>query len=185
MLRRNWKLIALITMAVTGLAWISAAMQPSQYRATALAAVAPLADMLQANEVLRGVEVLERRTVVATIAALASTAATRTQAAAVTGYEIEAEVLPNTNLFRVNVQGRDAAEAAAIANRVPGVLSAQTRAMFKYYGVTMVSPATSPSSPFLPRPGRAVAAGLLLGLLLGFLAAYVMEWRTARRGTAP
>lgn len=177
MLSRNWKLIAGITAAVTVLAWIISAMQPTQYRASALAAVAPLSESLQANEVLRGVEVLERRTVVATIAALASTAATRTQAAAGEGYEIEAVVLPNTNLFRVDVQGGDRTAAAAVANRIPGILSAQTQAMYKYYGVTMVSPAATPTSAFLPRTGRAIATGLLIGLFLGLLAAYAMEWR--------
>ena len=185
MIRDNWKTIFLITVAVTGLAWILAAMQPDRYQATSLAAIAPLADTLQANEVLRGVEVLERRTVVATVAALASTDATSTQAKAGDGYQIEAAVVPNTNLFRVNVVGEDAAQAAAIANRVPDLLSAQTRAMYKYYGVTMVSPASAPNATYLPRPGRATLAGLLIGLFLGLLAAYALQLRAARRGTVP
>lgn len=184
MIRTNWKTIALITVAVAGLFWIIAAMQPDRYQASALAAIAPLADTLQANEVLRGVEVLERRTIVATVAALAATNTTRTQAQAANGYDIEAAVLPNTNLFHVNVVGDDAAQAAAIANRVPALLSAQTRAMYKYYGVTMVSPATTPKSPFLPRPGRALVSGLLIGLFLGLLTAYALQWRSARRGIA-
>lgn len=179
----HWKLIAAIALATTGIAWLVAVVQTPTYRATALAAVAPLSAQLPANEVLRGVEVLERRTVIATVAALASTDATRTQAAAGSGYGIEAAVLPNTNLFRVNVEGSDGAEAVAIANRVPAVLSKQTEAMYKYYGVTVVSPAGS-ASPFRPRQGRAVAAGLLIGLFLGLLAAYAMQRRAAGRGSA-
>ena len=182
---RQWKRVVLITLAVTAIAWSLAAIQPPRYRASALASVSPLADALQPNELLRGVEVLERRTVVATVAALAATPVTRNRAAAGPGYQVEAAVVPNTNLFRVNVEGGNAAEAAAIANRVPQVLSAQTRAMYKYYGVTMISPAATPDSPFVPRIGRAVAAGLLIGLFLGLIAAYVTPWRAARRGNAP
>ena len=164
-------------MIAAAAAWMIAALQPPRYRASALAAIAPLPEGLAANEFLRGVEVLERRTVVVTVAALASTAATRTRVAAPKEFDIEAAILPNTNLVRVDVEGADPARAAAIANRVPPILDAEARTMFKYYGVTMVSPATRPATPFLPRPGRAIAAGLLIGLFIGALAAYAMESR--------
>jgi capsular polysaccharide biosynthesis protein len=180
-LRRNWKLIAAMTVIAALIGWIISAMQPARYRASALAAIAPLPEGLEANEFLRGVEVLERRTVVVTVASLASTAATRTQVAAGPDYAIEAAILPNTNLVRIDVDGGDGAQAAAIANRVPAVLNAQARAMFKYYGVTMVSPATRPTSPFLPRPARAIIAGILIGLFLGCLAAWAAQWRSASR----
>lgn len=178
---RDWKRVVLTTVAVTAIAWSLAAMQPRRYRASVLASVGPLVETLEPNELLRSVEVLERRTVVGTIAALASTPVTRTRAAVASGYRVEPAVLPNTNLFRVDVEGENAAQAAAIANRVPGVLNAQTRAMYKYYGVSMVSPAIAPEAPFSPRTGRAVAAGFAIGLFLGLLAAYAPAWRAARR----
>jgi capsular polysaccharide biosynthesis protein len=184
-LARDWLRIGLITAGVALLAWGLAVMQPPRYRASALAAVAPLSEKLQPNEALRSVEVLERRTVVATIAALASTPSTRSRARATSAYEIQASVLPNTNLFRIDVEGANRAEAAAIANRLPALLSEQTQAMFRYYAVTMVSPATPPESPFLPRPGRAIAAGAMIGLFLGLLASYATLRRSARRGSAP
>lgn len=182
-LLRDWKRIVLITLAVTVIAWSLSSLQPPRYQASALAAVAPLAAGLEPNELLRGVEVLERRTVVATVAALAQTPATRTQAAAPSGYDIRAAVLPNTNLVRLDVQGDDPAQTAAIANRIPQLLSAQTRAMYKYYGVTMISPASAPTAPFGGGPGPAIAAGMLLGLLLGAIAAYATH-RRAIRGSA-
>jgi capsular polysaccharide biosynthesis protein len=183
-IRDNVTLIIAITLITAGVAWILAALQPDQYRASALAAVAPLAASLEANEVLRGVEVLERRTVVATIAALASTESTRTQAAAGKDYDIEAAVLPNTNLFRVDVTGANAEQTAAIANRIPDLLSKQTQALYKFYGVMVVSPAARPTEPFLPRTGRAISTGLVIGLFLGFLAAILKEKMRAGRGTA-
>lgn len=176
-------LILAVTFITAGIAWMLTALQPDRYRAGALAAVAPLGASLEPNEVLRGVEVLERRTVVATIAALASTDSMRNQVSAGKDYDVEAVVLPNTNLFRVDVTGPNAAQTATIANRVPGLLSKQTQAMYKFYGVTMVSPATTPTESSVPRTGRAIATGLLIGLFLGLLAAFYRDSRAALRGT--
>ena len=172
----DWKRIAIIAIAGAIIGWSIAALQPARYRASALAAVTPLADSLEPNETLRSLEALERRTVVATIAALASTPVIRTQARAGSDYDLEATVLPNTNLFRIDVEGASPATTATIANRLPQLLSAQTTAMFKYYSVRMVSPAVAPSAPYLPRPMRAMAAGLLIGLFAGVL----LAWLTRR-----
>ena len=183
MITEHWKLIAAVAAACTLIALAIAAMQPRRYQATAVAAVAPAADTLSASEVLRGVEVLERRTVVATVAALASTTSVRDLAApGETGdFSVNATVMPNTNLFRIAVDADDAARAAAIANRIPALLSEQTRAMFRYYVVTTVSPATQPGEPFSPRLGRAAATGLVIGLLLGLIAAFIADNRRAVR----
>lgn len=180
---RDWKRVALITAAVTAIAWILASMQPSRYRAHTLAAVAPLAGALETTDYLRGLEVLERRTVVTTIAALASTAQTRAQAGAAPSDQIAATVVPNTNLFRVEVEGADAAQTAAVANRVTQLLSAQTTAIYKYYGVTTIAAAVPPSEPFEARSPRAIATGPIIGLLLGLVAAYASHRRSPLRGT--
>lgn len=180
MIRRDWKRFALIVIAAMAIAGIVAAMQPARYAASALATVAPRGD-LSPNELLRGMEVLEHRTLVATVAALATTPTTKTQLGPVAGYDIVAAPVANTNLFRVEVQGESAAQAAEIANRVPAAVDAQTRAMYKYYQVTIVSPATAPATPFAPQPARAAAAGLIVGLFLGLLAAYANHRRALRR----
>jgi hypothetical protein len=61
---RHWKVAALVTVAVTLLAWLAAAVQPKRYRAASIAAVAPLAEMLSSSDLIRGVDTLERRVVV-------------------------------------------------------------------------------------------------------------------------
>ena len=181
LVRLNWKTVAAVALLCAAIAWVLAATEPARYRASALASIGPLAEGLSPNEYLRGVEVLERRTVVATVAALASTPLTRTRASAASEYVIEATILPNTNLFRVDVEGTDAAAAASIANKVPQILDAQTRMMFKHYGVTMISPAATPTEPFLPRVGRAIVIGLVVGAFLGSLLAYLLARRAELR----
>lgn len=172
----DWKLVAVTTILATAIAWSLAAVQPPQYRAVALAAITPTSDNLNPQEMLRGVEVLERRTVVATVAALASTQAVQNELGS-GPYVLEAVVVPNTNLFRIVVEGDDGAQAAALANRIPPVLSRHAAAMFRFYRVTTVAPATTPTAPFLPRTGRALMSGLLIGLFLGLLTAYAARRR--------
>ena len=177
---RHWKVAALIAAAVTVIAWLAAAVQPKRYRATAIAAAAPLADQLTSTDLIRGVDTLERRVVVSSLAALAGAPVTQRQARAGDDYRITALVLPNTNLFRIEVEGPDAKRTAAIANQVPAILSAQARAMYRLYGVSLVSGATAPERAALPRVGRALAAGLVLGAFLGIAAAWVLGRLGAR-----
>ncbi|MGZ8867433.1 MAG: hypothetical protein ACXW2P_03740 [Thermoanaerobaculia bacterium] len=174
---RRWKLVlgaALIGMIV---AWVLTALQPDRYRATVLAAVAPLSETLTSTDVLRGVEVLEQRTVIATVAALASTPATTQPATQPENgdYSIDASVLPNTNLVRIEVEGADAARATAIANRLPAILDQHTRNMFKLYGVKPVSSAIQPTEPISSASGRAILSGLLIGFLIGAAIAIAVE----------
>lgn len=176
--RSEWRIVAIVAIAVTAAAWIYAVVQPKQYRATALAAVTPVTSGLDPGDVIRGVETLERRTIVASIAAIAGTPMLKRQAFAGLlpggtddGYTIEAVVLPNTNLVQVSVEGTDRTRVAAAANRIPALLAQQTRSIYRYYGVTVVSPASPADEPFEPRTGRIAAAGLFLGILAGGFAA--------------
>ena len=179
---RHWRIVALIAAATTLLAWLAAGVQPKRYRASSLATINPLTEQLTPSDVIRGIDTLDRRVVVASIAALASAPQVVNAAGATSGYEVMAVVLPNTSLFRVDVEGADPRTAAAIANKVPMLLGVQARTIYKMYGVMLVSPATVADKPFLPRVGRAVAAGLVLGLLLGVAVAWVLD--RARRPAA-
>jgi capsular polysaccharide biosynthesis protein len=183
---RHWRLIALITVVTALLAWIVAAVQPKRFQAESIASVSPIVTQLSDSETLHGIDALERRVVVATVAALASSDITqgRTIRTLGGGYGIDATVIPSTNLIRISVQGPDPKQVAAIANRVPSLLDAQTRAMYRVYTVAPVSAAAVPAAPVLPRVSRAVLAGLALGALLGSAIAYLMDRRRTLRSAA-
>lgn len=176
---RHWQIAALIAVAAMLFAWLAAAVQPKRYRASAIAAVAPLAANLPPQDLMRGVDTLERRVVVSSLAALAGTPRTRRAVHAAGDETILAVVLPNTNLFRIEVEGRDPKRAAALANEVPAVLAVHARTMYRLYDVTLVSEATAPSQPSRPRIERALAAGLGLGIFLGAAAAWLLDRRRA------
>lgn len=176
---RHRVLVAVTTVAVTLLAWIVAATQPKRYQSEAIASVSPIVAQLSDSEVLHGIDALERRVVVATVAALASSDSTRRRTiGALRGqYGVDATVLPSTNLIRISVEGPDPKQAAAIVNRIPALLDEQTRAMYRVYTVAPVSAGVVPEAPFLPRIERAVLLGVVLGALLGVAIAYLIDRR--------
>jgi len=177
--RRHWRLIVLMTVIAGLVGWIIAAVQPNRYRSSSMAAVTPVLEAMPPGDRVRAITELDQRTIIATIAALAASPVVNDEVLAPAerakdGYEIRAIALPNTNLLRVDVDGPRAERAAAIANRVPQALGNHTRAIFKYYGVTIVSPAAGGDLVF-PRVGRTIAAGLILGVILGVVLAWVLE----------
>lgn len=166
--RTQWRVIALSIILMTALAWILALALPRRYHATAIGVVAPLAGTLTPSEAFHGVEALDRRSLVATVAALPSTAYTASRE-----YDVSAAVLPNTNLVRIDVDARSAGQAASVANDTLTELATQTRTMFKYYDVTLVKKAVPPAEAALPHRARIIAAGWVLGILIGAALAYL------------
>ena len=182
---RDWRRIVLIVLITSVVVWMLGAAQPPRYRASTLAAVAPRSGTLEPGDFLRSLEVLERNTVVMTVAALATTRSMHTRVGASSAVDIDSEVVPETNLFRITVEGGNASRTAAIANRVRELLSVETRAMYRYYEVTAVTPATIPDDPFQTRSKLALAAGPVLGLGLGIASALLRRWRAHRGATGP
>jgi uncharacterized protein involved in exopolysaccharide biosynthesis len=175
---RNWHIVLLTAAATMLLAWLFAAVQPKRYRVTAIGAVAPMVESMASTDVIRGVDSLERRVIISTVAALASAPSNRKQALGnLHGYSIDSSVVPNTNLFNITVEGEDAKQVAAIANNIPTILNPQALAMYKLFRVTLISPASPPSEPVLPRTSRAAIAGLMLGVLAGVALAWLIEQR--------
>ena len=175
--RGHWKLVALIAAAVMLVAFLLAELQPKRYRTASIAAVTPIPEVLSTSEMIRGVETLDRRVIITSITALADAPSTTHAAGAVAGDDVAAFVMPNTAVFRIEVEGTNARRIASIANRVPMLLGMQSRNMYKIYSVTLVSPASVPDKPVLPRIERAIIAGLAFGLLFGVATAWFLDHR--------
>jgi len=177
---RHWQLVALIAAAGAILAALVTTTRPKLYRAEAVCAVGLLPSAMTMSETLHGVDTLDRRVVIASVAALASTPPIRRQTGAADDDVVDAVVLPSTSLFRVTVAGRDPDRLARVANAMPKALDAQARALYSVYDVVPVSPAVKPAKPYGPRIERAAFAGLVAGLLAGFAAAYLLDRRRLR-----
>ena len=173
---RTHRLVIVLAMILTAIAaWLIGSLQPKRYRASTFVAIVPLAEKLGAEEQLRATQALDQRIIVASVAALVSMPVITGAAIspADRDYELRAAVLPNTNILRVEVDGTSPARAAAIANAVPAILSARTRDLFGLYGVKVVSSAGGATLIF-PRMERILAAGLVIGLIIGLFAAWLL-----------
>jgi uncharacterized protein involved in exopolysaccharide biosynthesis len=179
-LRRGWWLVALTVVMALGAARVLTARQPRLYRATASIVVAPDPSIPEITEVLRTVEALERRSVLATFAELSRSP--RVQAAASTQlewdalrasqYAISATVLPYANILRVSAEGPDAADVAAIAEAVAVATGAEAQRLYPPFRVELLAQATPPQRATLPDPLRNFVVAGVLGLIGGMALAF-------------
>jgi len=163
--------------------------QPRVYRAAATLMVLPSPEITNPSEVMRGLETLERRTVIATFASMAGTRDARYAAAArlglspsaVSGYWVQASVLPSTNIIRVTVQGGDGTRASALANELVGVLAEQARDMYRVFEMSPLEAATPAPRPIHPDPARNATSAGIAGLFCGLLLVLLLDGIRSRR----
>jgi capsular polysaccharide biosynthesis protein len=176
-LRKNGWIVALAALVSLAAAAVFTARQTPMYRASVTLVVAPTTSVESVADVLRTLETLERRSVIATFAripsssALRSAVAKRLQLASLAGVRIEGSVLPSTNILRIDVEGGSAEQAAAVANASADVMRDEVRSLYRTFTTRTLSEAAAPSRPIHPDPRRNYIVAALLGLFVGVVAA--------------
>lgn len=186
--RRWWVVLLAAALAVAAAAWATSRQRPV-YRASTTMAVIPNSEVSGTEDVLRSLDTLERRTVVATFARIPSAAETRVDAARrmkvpdrdIRSYHIRASVLPNTNIIKVDVEGPDPRLVAAVANAVAATTRREARSMYRIYTMHTLEKAVPSRRPIHPTPGRNYLVAGILGLFLGIAAALLIERLSAPR----
>lgn len=193
-LRSGWWLIAsvlLITLAVT--AFLTRRERPI-YNSSALMVVAPVSSTTEPGDVVKSLETLERRTIIATFARIPSTdemrRAVRDQLGlsreAARAYRIHGSVVPNTNILRVDVQGPEPDHAAHVANAVAQLTANEANLLYPLFELRSLEAATPARRPSFPDPKRNYLVGTAIGLLAGTAAALALQrLRTSRSDSAP
>ncbi|HSL19897.1 MAG TPA: hypothetical protein VK886_00040 [Vicinamibacterales bacterium] len=177
--KRHWWIVAItwaLTLAATA---FFTSRQVPVYRASTSLAVAPDAGLQDAADVLRSLDTLDRRTIIATFARLPSTPESREEAARLlraplrelADYTVLAGVTPNTNIIRIDVEGPDAARAAELSNALAVVVSRRAPELYRIFTLQVIERAVPRSRPVRPDMRRNVVVGAIVGLLLGAAAA--------------
>lgn len=182
-LRSWWWIVLLLPVAAAGTAAYLTAGESRVYRAVATAAVAPSSGIESASDVMRGLETLERRTVIATFASVAEANETVRAAAelledpgrSASRYRVRASVVPSTNILRVTVEGPEPARTAALANAVVQVLGEEAQEMYRIFELRPLEAAVEPRGAIHPDPARNVTVAAVLGLFAGLLATLALE----------
>ncbi|HUF17803.1 MAG TPA: Wzz/FepE/Etk N-terminal domain-containing protein [Thermoanaerobaculia bacterium] len=182
-LTRGWWMILLCLGGGLAIAALLTSRQTPVYRSSGMLVVTPSSETSEAGEIIRSLETLERRTVVATFARVAETRETREAVAALLkidsgrlrGYRINGSVLPNTNIIRIVAEGRDAELTAGVANAAGEVTAQISRDLYRVYSMRWMARAQTPRSPASPDPQRNYLVGGVVGLVLGLAGALALE----------
>lgn len=153
------------------------------YRSSAEVAVVPSPEIEDPADVMRSLETLERRTIIATFASLAETRESLETAGAgltadsseIRRYRVQASVVPRTNIIRVTVTGPDGALVDLLANRLVEVVAVQAKTNYRVFEMRSLERAQPASIPFHPEPSRNAVVASILGLFAGLLVALILE----------
>ncbi len=184
MLQKNWWLILLTAMtALTVSLAISYAATP-QYRAVARFIIIPSSSLTSGADVVRSLDTLDRRSVVATYAEVMNSSRILEGSADFLGldanaiikdYKIQAVDLPDSSVLELTVSGPNPALAAQLANAIGFQSITFTRSLNLIYELNFLDTAIPAELPFSPEPLRDGLVALVLGTAMGGVLAVVSE----------
>lgn len=170
-------------MVSVGTAAVLTARQPRIYRAKTLQVVVPNSRVQGTADIIRSIDTLNQRNVLATIAQVPLTLETRHKAAEelnldpreLARYEVRSLVLPNTNLIRIEVQGPDPQKAADVANVVAAATQEVGREMYRIFKIDTFGKATPDGRAVFPEPSKNLLVGAVLGMFIGMVGAWLAD----------
>ena len=181
-LRGWWVIILIVALSLITTGLITAQQQPV-YESSGMLVAGPSTEARDTSEIIKSLETLERRTVIATFARIPTTGEVRQAVAQeigveekdLRGYRIHGSVVPNTNIIRIDVEGGDAEMAARVANAAGDITARESRSLYRVYSLRWMARANPPRRPAFPDPQRNYLVGSVVGLVLGVAAALVIQ----------
>lgn len=185
--QRWWIALLGVVVALAAAAYFTARQQ-SLYQASASMVVVPNTEIEEATDLIRSLETLERRTIVATFARIPLAPETRDQAARDLGidtailrdYQIASSVQPYTNIVRIDVTGPDRELVARLANAAARATRDAARSMYRIYSMKPLARALPAYRPISPDPLRNYLVAAAIGLVVGVLGAAALTYRVRR-----
>ena len=184
MLQKNWWLILLTAMtALTVSLAISYAAVP-QYSSIARFIIIPSSTLTSGADVVRSLDTLDRRSVVATYAEVMNSTRILEGSAEFLGldvneiikdYRIQAVDLPDSSVLELTVSGPDPSLAAQLANAIGFQSITFTRSLNLIYELNFLDTAIPAELPFSPEPLRDGLVALVLGTAIGGMLAVLSE----------
>jgi len=185
MLLRSWWIVALTTLAAFNVALVMLYFSTPIYKTTANFVINPSRSLLADEDlaIVRGIEVLDRRSVVSTYDEVLSSDHLHQKVAQaidlapsdLAKYNISAVVLPDSNVLELSVEGPNPKVAAQLANAIGHEAIDFVNKTYLVYEISLLDPATPPSHPINFRPVRDIALAVVLGGILGSIVAILRE----------
>ena len=184
MLQRNWWLILLTAMVALAVSLTISYLAIPQFNAVARFIIVPSSSLTSGADVVRSLDTLDRRSVVATYAEVMNSSRILTNAAnflsldataILKDYSIQAVDLPDSSVLELTVSGPDPQLAALLANAIGFQSITFTRSLNLIYELNFLDTAVPPELPFSPEPLRDGAVAVFLGLAVGAILAVLSE----------
>jgi diguanylate cyclase (GGDEF)-like protein len=181
MLRRGWWIILLTTLVALAVTLGFTYIMVPQYEAVARFIISPGSVLITGGDVVRGLDTLDRQSVITTYAEVMNSNRIYTDAltslqlrgSPMKEYTYGVEVLPNTSVLELRVTGPDAQLVTSLANALGNQTILFTRSLNQVYTVDFLDRAVVPNEPISPKPllnaGLAIALGLIGGAALAIL----------------
>ena len=182
MLQRGWWLVVLCPLVTMAVALAFDYMSKPTYASTARYVVSPDA-AIGASDVLDSINILDKRSIVTTYAAVLNSDTIFTQSIVdlkldpvqVEGYLRSAVVLPETNVLEVTVEGSDPQLTMIVANSIGKQAISYIDGLNQGFNIRVLDPAQMSTTPISPDPVRDVSLAIVFGVVLGVSLAIVRE----------
>jgi capsular polysaccharide biosynthesis protein len=189
---RRWWVILTVVVLATGSAWTYAMLQPPIYRASATVFAHPSSAVSKPADINADMGLLTYGTLTNTFAALAQSRLLLDEAGQdlsiqptdLSAYSASAQVLPQTMVLQISVDGPNGQLAAQLADALVNRVVAATAQDYPTFALTPLDNAVVPKNPIRPVPSHdalyAGLAGLIVGFILAALSAYLPVLSSAK-----
>ncbi len=153
-----------------------------KFRAETRLIVVPNAELDDSRNVLRSLETLERRTVIATFAGIPEEPSLIDAALQILNvpsdreFVLDTRVLPNTNMIVIEVTDISAEFAAQLVDQLADQTVELAPSLYRIYSLRKISSASIPDEPSWPSWRNNLLAGGLLGLFIGLLLVFTRDY---------
>ena len=184
MLQKNWWFVLLTTLIAFVASLILSYISIPQYSSVARFIIIPSASLTSGADVVRSLDTLDRRSVVATYAEVMNSSRIFESASEFIGddplvlikdYKVQAVDLPDSSVLELTVSGPNPVLAAKLANAIGYQAISFTRSLNLIYDLNFLDTALPAELPFSPVPLRDGAVALALGLMAGVILAVLSE----------
>lgn len=182
MLQRGWWLVVLCPLVAMTVSLTFDYLSKPTYAAMARYVVSPDA-AIGASDVLNSINILDKRSIVTTYAAVLNSDTIFTQAIVdlkldpvhMDGYLRSAIVLPETNVLETSVEGPDPQLTMMLANSIGMQAITYIDGLNQGFNIRVLDPAQMPTVPIRPQPVRDVSLAIVFGVILGVSLAIIRE----------
>ncbi len=175
-LSRGWWLILLTTLISLEVALVLDYIAAPIYRASARFAISPnITQLDNSSDILYSLDTLDKRSVVTTYAEFLNSdriynetlTSLNIDSASMAGYIRNTNVIPDSNVLELTVEGTDPNVVAMLANSIGERAITVIKELYSAYDISFLDPAVPSKTPVRPVPLRDASLALVLGLVLG------------------